>query len=114
MLKHVIILGDQIRSSDIIRSTTFFPNSPTLPVEIPSLRGVLRQQGFVNLDPMKCFEDASGRSFGRCCSVGDYAEECWNGRGGFCGDCGDMENRPPIKSTMVISITIEIWKYKIL
>lgn len=68
----------------------------------------------MNLDPMKCFEDASGRSFGRCCSVGDYAEECWNGRGGFGGDCGDMENRPPIKSTMVISITIEIWKYKIL
>jgi hypothetical protein len=28
--------------------------------------------------------------------VGDYAEECWNGRGGFGGDCGDMENRLPI------------------
>lgn len=40
------------------------------------LPGILRQQGFVDLDPMKCFDNNDGRSFGKCCSVGDY-EECW-------------------------------------
>lgn len=27
---------------------------------------------------MKCFDNNDGRSFGKCCSVGDY-EECWTG-----------------------------------
>ncbi|CAJ1402625.1 unnamed protein product [Effrenium voratum] len=41
--------------------------------------GVLRQQGFVDLDPGRCFEaETEGtRSFARCCSVGDHAEECF-------------------------------------
>jgi len=40
--------------------------------------GVLQQLGFVDLDPGACFDPSSGRNFGRCCSVGDYAAECWS------------------------------------
>lgn len=38
---------------------------------------VLHQLGFVDLDPGRCFEDEEGKSFARCCSVGDYGPECW-------------------------------------
>ena len=36
--------------------------------------GVLRQQGFVDLDPKKCFDEV--HSFAKCCSVGDLASFC--------------------------------------
>lgn len=38
---------------------------------------VLQDIGFVDLDPGSCFQSDPLRTFARCCSVGDYAPECW-------------------------------------
>eukprot|EP00930_Biecheleria_cincta_P002849 TRINITY_DN10382_c0_g1_i1.p1 TRINITY_DN10382_c0_g1~~TRINITY_DN10382_c0_g1_i1.p1 ORF type:complete len:1759 (-),score=371.24 TRINITY_DN10382_c0_g1_i1:14-5290(-) len=38
---------------------------------------LLQQLGFIDLDPGGCFTASASRSFARCCSVGDYAAECW-------------------------------------
>eukprot|EP00435_Cladocopium_sp_Y103_P074394 s24_g48.t1 len=71
--------------------------------------GVLRQQGFIDLDPMKCFEDGeSGRSFGRCCSVGDYAEECWNGRGAERERCCRGEARQKVDQHLLTSVAAQL------
>lgn len=92
--------------------------------------GILRQQGFVDLDPMKCFDNNDGRSFGKCCSVGDY-EECWTegGRGnpngsGWrmrdtigiykichpCRYCVDLYNRCYVGNQSLFKWCIIIWE----
>eukprot|EP00747_Dinoflagellata_sp_TGD_P118173 gnl/TRDRNA2_/TRDRNA2_172758_c1_seq2.p1 gnl/TRDRNA2_/TRDRNA2_172758_c1~~gnl/TRDRNA2_/TRDRNA2_172758_c1_seq2.p1 ORF type:complete len:588 (+),score=129.66 gnl/TRDRNA2_/TRDRNA2_172758_c1_seq2:234-1997(+) len=39
---------------------------------------VLQELGFLDLDPGGCWEPGDGRSFGKCCSLGDHAAECWS------------------------------------
>jgi hypothetical protein len=38
---------------------------------------VLRDLGFINLDPGMCWGDGQARNFEMCCSVGDYAARCF-------------------------------------
>ena len=38
---------------------------------------VLGQLGLAHTDPEHCFGEVSGRTFARCCSVGEHVAECW-------------------------------------
>lgn len=38
---------------------------------------VLGQLGLAHTDPEHCFDKVLGRTFARCCSVGEHVAECW-------------------------------------
>jgi len=38
---------------------------------------ILREQGFVDLDPGRCFPGDGPHSYASCCSIGDFAQDCW-------------------------------------
>merc|ERR1719203_878928 len=71
---------------------------------------LLRELGFVDLNPGQCWSDGESRSFARCCSVGDLSEACWgdDGEEGPVRCCGSASRRGDFSPQLVASVAAQL------